>query len=369
MKRYHIYTIILTICFVFLAVHGVYAQTNPSISGDDLCGGATSTPCTAAHLKSLMQNVFKLIVMLGMPILIVFVSYRFLIAWIRLQQGNSGAYKEAIKEASQAIGGFMIIVALFGGVMYAVLKYFGVKSEGEFNPLNILKLITDNIDLFVPHAYAAGSQQYLPNPTLINSPFDFIMSVLRVIMKFIIYPGLIYIWVRSGMQFVIAQGNPDGLRKAKQWLLWAFVTTLVVFSVQGVVSVISTTATEVIGNRNSSTDTPPNKGTEDGRTPPKDGEDGTPCNYNGGGEGSGIMAGGECMPGRGAGSSNTGQFCKTKPVGTLCTTQANKVGVCGPNEEEIIGCYTAQNGDVCIDSNGNNGQIVGEGCVPAGGPR
>jgi hypothetical protein len=84
------------------------------------------------------------------------IIYRFVMAWFALSQGNANAYKEAGKKATQGIIGFIIIVALSGGIVLAMLKYLGVKdgTGGGFNPLKLLQSISL---LEIPHAYAAGS--------------------------------------------------------------------------------------------------------------------------------------------------------------------------------------------------------------------
>lgn len=369
MKRQNLITIALSIVCIFLSFHVVSAQTAASISGDDVCGTAANV-CGPQHLKQIVSSTLNVFVVYGSVILVVFVAYRFLMAWIKLQQGNSAAYKEATKQATQAIGGFIFVVVLFAGFFFFALQFFGVRNDNDFNPLNILQLFSD---AFIPHAYAQ-TQKYLPNPLTITNPYDFLLAVLRVIMRFVIYPGMIYMWVRSGLQFVIAQGNPEGLKKAKQWITWAFVSTFVVFSIQGFVSIMSATAVEVIGGNKVTPSTTVNQpvGTTDGRTVPAPGTTGSACDYNGQGAGSGqIGVDGICYAGRGAGSSNTDQFCKSARAGTMCTTSANSLGVCTSSESGTSGCYTAQPGDFCIALNGSSGQISADrsSCIASGGAR
>lgn len=153
MKVRRIISILLTCFFVMVALHGVdaYAQ---SISGDAICGGSTTTKCTMADLAKISKGVFTLIISLGLPLLVVFIIYRFIVAWYSLAQGNANAYREALKKVTQAIVGFVIIVALAGGIFLSILKYLGVK-DGSGDGFNPLKLLQEISIIGIPRAYAA----------------------------------------------------------------------------------------------------------------------------------------------------------------------------------------------------------------------
>jgi len=213
-------------------------QYGPSIAGDELCGkwsptggpdgkGGIVTRCGVPQIGVMMKKVLVLVVSLGLPLLVVFVIYRFITAWFALEQGNAGAYKEALKQSGNAIIGFFFVVALFGGLLMVVLKYFGVKDQ----PLQLLKLFSE---AFVTTAYAqqTAATGYLPNFLGSNNLMELILAILRLVMRFFVYPMLIVIWVWTGFAFVMAQGAPEALNKAKKWLMWAFVTTLVIFMIQ-----------------------------------------------------------------------------------------------------------------------------------------
>lgn len=266
MKRQHFLTIILASFFLMVAFHGgdVLAQT--SASGDDVCGSSSSTKCGIADLKKVSRNVFGLVIAIGLPLLVVFVIYRFIMAWWYLQQGNANAYKEAGKKVTQAIIGFVIIIALSGGILLLILKYLGVKDGA-------LKLLQTISYAFIPHAYAAG--ELLPNPLGATSLYDFIISILNTAMKFFLYPALIGIWVMSGFMYVAAQGAPDKLQKAHKLLLWAFISTLIVFMIQGFMIAIKGTVNKVIpgaiSTQNRSSD-----------LAPADGGAGSVCDLGGG---------------------------------------------------------------------------------------
>lgn len=226
----------LTCFLVVITFSGVHAQS--SISGDDVCGGL-SNKCTLDSLKPVAKGILKAVVAIGLPALVIFIAYRLVAAWFALQQGNANAYKEALSKITQALIGFIIIVALFGGVFMSMLKFVGVQNF----PLTLLKLISEVV---VPHAYAATG---LPNPLGVNDLYSFILSVLRLVMRFFIYPAFIVMWAWTGLQFVMAEGNPDALSKAKKWLLWAFVSTVVVMMLQGFLLAVQTSVNKIFSEK------------------------------------------------------------------------------------------------------------------------
>jgi hypothetical protein len=233
-NKQNIFSLVSVLFFaslLFSFSYHAYAQTGDSIVK---CGDVS--PCELGGVSGVVKGVLSLLLTIGLPLLFIFVAYRFVAAWFSLQQGNANAYKEAISKAGNAIVGFILITILIGGGLYTILSFFGVKPEY----LKILQLFSGGI---VDHAYA---QTQLPNPIGVNNLYDFILSALRLVMRFFIYPALIVIWVWTGFSFVLAQGNPDALNKAKKWLLWAFITTLIIVVLQGFLLALRTTALKII---------------------------------------------------------------------------------------------------------------------------
>lgn len=241
LKTPHILAILIAASFSLLTVSGVNAAG--SISGSDVCGGTLAKACTLKDLQKITSNIMTAVIGIGLPVLMIFVAYRLVTAWYALQQGNANAYREAFSKIMNALLGFVVVVALFGGFFLAILKFVGVEAF----PLKLLEVI---FGALVPHAYAQG----LANPLVVNDLYDFILSVLRLVMRFFIYPAFIVMWVWTGIQFVMAEGNPEALGKAKKWLLWAFVSTVLVMMLQGflfairgsVQKIFSETSTHVI---------------------------------------------------------------------------------------------------------------------------
>ncbi|MBP6948891.1 MAG: hypothetical protein KBC41_00200 [Candidatus Pacebacteria bacterium] len=162
-RSHYFFSAVLALFFIVFSFSGNDAHAQ--ISGDAVCGGEKvvwdashtkiiSGACTLQDLVKINKGIFTLIISIGLPLLIVFIIYRFVVAWYSLANGNANAYREALKKVTQAILGFVIIVALAGGIFLAMLKYLGVKdgSGDGFNPLKLLQQIS-----LVPieRAYAA----------------------------------------------------------------------------------------------------------------------------------------------------------------------------------------------------------------------
>jgi hypothetical protein len=303
----------------------VYAQNDGmAISGDEICGqwdpvlNKIKNPCEVKSIGVISKRILTYVIGLGLPLLVVFIVYRFVMAWFALQQGNASAYKDALNKSWNAALGFFLIVALFGGLLFTLLKFLGVKDSGGLQFFNFFS------EAFVTHAYAQGAPQTLPNPLGVTNLYDFILSILRLIMRFFIYPMMITIWVWTGFGFVMAQGNPEGLSKAKKWLIWAFVTTLVVFMLQAFLIAIRGTVNAILpgaatqGVTPAPAPAPDTNGTLDGRVAPTPGELGSVCTNPDGTAGQ-VGNGGKCYARVGVVPASDPQFCDDKPFGTLCS--------------------------------------------------
>jgi hypothetical protein len=363
------FTAILAVFFITLVFHGVYevsAQGAPSISGDEVCGGLTSdgkaNPCKVSDLKKVVKGILTTVVTLGLPLLVVFIVYRFVVAWFYLRQGNTNAYKEALKKSSQAVLGFLIVIGVFGGIFLIMLKFFTVQ-DGPLKILNIISMA------FIPHAYAATGGM-LPNFLGVDNLYDFILLTLRFAMRFFIYPALIIMWVWSGFAFVTAQGNPEGLKKARTWLMWAVITTLVVFMVQGFLIALQGSVKKILPGASVSTESTQTitAGPQtDGRVAPAAGTYGSTCTMNDGTTGT-VLPDGSCGAGRG-GTANT-------PSGTGRSSGIGLGGGCRI-DIECSGTFTCVSGycagvagQACTTTSGATGMIAtgGTSCV-AGGAR
>lgn len=334
LRQHRIIPSLLSFCFVLIgSLVVVHAQTSgTALSGDEICGSSSSTKCTLKDLGTVFKNTFSMIIMLGLPILVVSVTYRFVMAWFAAVEGNASAYKEALKKSTNAIIGFMLIVVMAGGGMFALLKYLGVRQENGFNPLQIFDIFSNAL---VMHTYAATGPTYspLPNPLVANNLYELILSVLRLIIRFFVYPALIIIWVWTGFAFVFAQGKPEALAKAKGWFVKAFITTLVIMLLQTFLIAIQGTVAKILPSQkttqdtpvqnNQQSNTPVDNGTPDGRIAPGEGAVGSSCTRPDGSYGQ-VTSDGSCGAGRGesfdvACNVRNGGVCKKNGVQGTCS--------------------------------------------------
>ncbi len=234
----HALLMVVMLTVFFGGSQEVFAQTGDSIVK---CGNGPTvdSACKVGNIKEIVTGALALIISIGLPLLFVFVTYRFVMAWFSLQQGNTNAYKDAIQKAGNAIFGFFIVVVIIGGGLYTMLSFFGVKPE----VLKILQILSSS-DIFT-HTYA--QEKLLPNYGPGGTLYEFILNAVKLIMKFFIYPALIVIWVWTGFSFVMAQGAPEALTKAKKWLMWAFVTTLIIMVLQGFLFALRNSINKILG--------------------------------------------------------------------------------------------------------------------------
>ncbi len=222
----------------------------PSISGDEVCGSTATTECTPTHFKEISKRLLVILTMLGGAVLVIMICIRLVISWYAYRSGDAGAIKRAGEQAFNAMVGFFIIFAVFGGLYLALLSYFGTQPWAT----QLFKLFSD---AFIPHAYAQTSApQLLPNALGSNSAYDILLAGINLGMRFFVYPAIIVMWVWSGFQFVYARGNPDGLSKAKSWLFWAVIITVVAIMLQGFLLAFKNTAQKILPATSSTSGSP-----------------------------------------------------------------------------------------------------------------
>ncbi len=247
LKKSYLVPLIVTIFTVTLFIgglHGVYAQTNDSLIK---CGNGpdVSTACkfNKEQFGGAVKGFLSFVISVGLPLLFIFVAYRFIKAWFLLQQGNASAYKDALQKATNAVYGFIIVVVLVGGGLYTILVFLGVDPK----ILEILKFFTFT-DLF-QHAYAYDQPGFLPRFVKADSLQLFLIDAFRLFVKFFLYPALIVIWVWTGFSFVFAQGAPEALALAKKLLVRAVITTIVVMVLQGFLFALQNSANKILGTQ------------------------------------------------------------------------------------------------------------------------
>jgi hypothetical protein len=219
----------------------------PSIAGDEVCGSSATTECKLTDLTKMGKSLLFYFTMLGGAILVLFIALRLVSAWFAYRAGNTNAIKQAGEWAFNAAIGFLIIFAVAGGLFLGGLSYLGTQPWAT----KLFKLLSD---MFVEHAYAATtdtSTQLLPNALGTNSAYELLLAGINLGMRFFVYPAIIVMWVWSGFQFVYSQGNPEGLKKARSWLMWAAIITVVAIMLQGFLVALKNTANKILSQRSS----------------------------------------------------------------------------------------------------------------------
>lgn len=237
MKKHYLLSVLLASFLLLISFYSVDAQGSRSISGDDLCGSSASTICGVKDIKSIGQSLAYAFVLIGGSALVLLIAIRLVQAWFAYRAGNANAINDSGKKIWNGLVGFFMFIVIIGGFLMAALSYLGTKPE-------FLKILQLFAGFFVEHAYAANDG-LLPNPTTFNNLFDLILAALALAMRFFIYPSLIVMWVWSGFQYVYAQGNPEGLKKAHSWLFWAFLITAITFMLQTFLFALKATALKI----------------------------------------------------------------------------------------------------------------------------
>lgn len=238
MKKHYLLSVLLASFLVLVSAYGVHAQT-ASISGDGLCGASATSTCNISHVKTIIQKLFYAFVVVGGSALVLMTAIRLVQSWFAYRAGNASAIKEAGEKTFQGVIGFFLFFAVLGGLLAAGLSYLGAQPWAT----KFLQLLSG---LFVEYAYAAETQ--FQNPLMSNNLFDLLLAGMNLAMRFFVYPALIVMWVWSGFQFVYSQGNPDGLKKARSWLFWAFLITAIAFMLQGFLLALKATALKIAPN-------------------------------------------------------------------------------------------------------------------------
>ena len=185
--------------------------------------------------------------------LLLFIGFQVVMAYKAYVQGNANAWKEAREKIWNMFLGFILLIALFSGLLFVLLKYVGVRNDGEFNPLKLLELIKQSSSFYFPDLYAAG-EKLLPKPLGVTSLYDFLLNITRLAISWFLYPALIVMWMWCGYSYVAAQGNPERLNKTHKWLLAAVLCTIFIFMIQGFLSAAQGTVQKILSGTKSSTE-------------------------------------------------------------------------------------------------------------------
>jgi hypothetical protein len=223
--RFIISNILLALVLLFGSAYVVTAQSVAPLSGDSVCGSSTSTIC---NLKGDIGKVIRNALAFFIKIAVLFMIVAFMWAGVMLaiSQDKAVALKEAKGKLTRVIIGIVLVsmVATIGTYL-ALLQFAGVN-------MNILQFIGSLFafvpGVFVMHAYAQESAALLPNALGVTDLYDFLLLLIRLFVRWFVFPALVFAWLYTGLQFVFAQGNPGKIKEARTWLLWVFIATFII---------------------------------------------------------------------------------------------------------------------------------------------
>ena len=225
---------VLTILLSVTAVYGA------GLAGT--CGDLGQPACTLDGLGPVVQKGLQFILLIsGLVIILAVVK-----TGISFAQADDKA--TALKEAKErlkrvviglilitiaaSITGYLALLQLGGvggNVLDIVSKFFGVKASA-FLP--------------VTHAYAQEAGK-LPNPIPgATNLYDFLALLLKLFIRWFVFPVLIFSWVFTGFKYVSAQGNPEKLTEAHKYLWYTLIGTVIIMLAEGFATAISGTISQ-----------------------------------------------------------------------------------------------------------------------------
>lgn len=335
MKKNIILSVLFVSSFFIMSLGGVYAQS--SYGGDDVCGSSKETKCKVDDAKKIINGVvYDFIFPIGMAFLTLFILYRILSAWKASAEGNPNAKMEAAKNIGNAILGLIIMALVFGGAYAAILSSLGVQSWAT----GLLNLFSFDL---VQHAYAAEGIG-IANPTTATSAYDFLLRFVELTIRWFVFPMVIAFWVWTGFSFVLAQGRPVELLKAKKLLFISVGATILILMTQGFLFAVKGTVDQITGN-SSQTQTAGNTGgTPDGRSAPLPNTYGASCQDSVGNYGT-MTSDGKCATRAGCDGKSEGGTCVINSADGTCKIKNGSMG-----------CY-AKAGVSCRTVDGSFGSV------------
>ncbi len=218
---------IILASLVTVSIGALFAQGQ--LSGDAVCG-AGDKACTFADLKKILSSTFLFLLQIAIAFLLLMIMYS--AAQVMTSQDKAGALKEAKTRLWNVLLGFLLITLVAGGGYLAFLSYFNIESK-FLTP--ITNLFSVNLSDVLPFAQAhAQDAEKLPNPLgTTTNLFDFLGMLVSLVIRWFVFPVIIFSWLYTGFQYVYAQGNPQKLMEAHKWLWWTLIGTFTIMLAEG----------------------------------------------------------------------------------------------------------------------------------------
>jgi len=162
---------------------------------------------------------------------------------LRMFSKNQAQALEDLKEqAWKALSNIVLSLIIIG---LAVAFYETILVDKFKQPYEVFKTFQSLNEPFVGHAYAAEGQ-HLPNALVVETPYDLAILSYQLAMRWIAIPLLIASWVWAGFLFITSQGNPEGLKRARERLVYSVVWTVILMVILGLAFTLRDTANQIL---------------------------------------------------------------------------------------------------------------------------
>ncbi len=221
-----------------------------------VCGELSE--CTIADFWKQFQSMGSWVIQIAIIFIIVIIVYA--AVKMILARDKVGELNEAKKHLWNVAIGIAIIVAITVGGYVAILKTLGVNdtflhifngsTRSSMNLNFFERAYADNWAQTAPYLgfataspaqtqlynsiqQSAGNNDTLPNPLSVNTITGFLILVVRLVIRWFVFPVIIFAWFFTGFKFVAAQGNPTKLNEARSYLWWTLIGTVIILLAQG----------------------------------------------------------------------------------------------------------------------------------------
>lgn len=232
MKRafFATFTSLLSIQFVFGA----------GLAGT--CGDVGQDACTLAQLGPAIKGGLQFVLLVA-GLVIIYAIVRTGLSFATTGD-KAGALKEAKERFKRVIIGMILITLAASVTGYLALLQLGGAGKDVLDIIS--KIFGTAIDTLSPvmHAYAQDTGK-LPNPVPgATNLYDFLVLLLKLFIRWFVFPVLIFSWVFTGFKYVSAQGNPEKLTEAHKYLWYTLIGTVIIMLAEGFATAIAGTISQ-----------------------------------------------------------------------------------------------------------------------------
>lgn len=220
--------------FLFLAFSSLtYAAIVP-------CGGSGQADCRLSDIKTLFTNTtteaFKIVALFALAV-VIYTGFKLMTG-----RDKSVEITESKERAWKVVTGILIF---FGAPALIIMILRSIGLNDEFMKMFNFFFAT-LIDTFSISVYAVSDPALLPNPVAFDNPLDLLAQILHLTIRWFVFPLILLSWLYSGFLYVKAQGNPEEITYAHNWLLYTFIGTVIIMLAETLFAVLSSTIASII---------------------------------------------------------------------------------------------------------------------------